>query len=1035
MVQITIKSLSSSCFPDEQSCLRGLLAGFQWDHETADHIYDYAYRMVLNMRSNPQSFGILESFLQRFPLTGDEGLSLMHIAEALLRIPDANTANQLITDKMNAAQWRVKPNTASSDNLLRAAGLGLLVGNKAINSPLSHAALPVIRNSIRHVVQKIGKQFVLGEDIDAAFVHALPYEKEGQRMSYDMLGEAARTQADADHYFQSYKNALNAVKARQRSKADSPYSTAGISVKLSALHPRYEFSQRDICVPEITKRMIELCRIAASANIAITIDAEETERLSLQLEIFERLLQVGEFEFWDGLGLAVQAYQKRAASVIDWLKQATETHKRNIHVRLVKGAYWDREIKHAQVHGLLDYPVFTRKCHTDLNYLICAQKMLQQCPQIYPMFATHNAHTIAAVKSFARTANRDFEFQRLHGMGEALYAVLPKDDNDQICVYAPVGPHKDLLPYLVRRMLENGANSSFINKLLDDTYPLDKLLHDPVLKAAENNHTSHPQITFPLDLFINEKPRERLNSRGLDLDDEETVAFLYRWISPFLKDTHQYSAFSLINGRSYKGSNVHDALCPANTQKHLGRTWYASEKTAEKAIRKANKAFPDWMKKSTQSRAEIVQKYADLLEDYAQEFFALLVREAGKTLPDAQAEIREAIDFCRYYANQIMSEAPSCGFTLPGPTGEHNHYTRHGRGAFICISPWNFPLAIFTGQIAAALVTGNTVIAKPAEQTSAIATFAVKLWHRAGIPSDVLNLVIGDGFIGAHLVNHPDIAGVTFTGSSEAAHQINQSLALKHGPIVPFIAETGGLNAMVVDSSALLEQVIDDVVLSAFGSAGQRCSATRLVFVQDDVADTFNRMLQGAMRELRVGDPSNISTDIGPIIDSEARANLVTHCGNLEGFGKLIAQTPIDSAIEDMGHFFAPRAYEIPSLSGIDKEVFGPVLHVLRYSYHDLDDLLLELRSKGYGLTLGIHSRIDSFIQRVQSQSVAGNIYVNRSMTGAIVGSQPFGGQGLSGTGPKAGGPDYLRRFMTERVTCTDLTATGGNASLVSLED
>lgn len=1032
---MTIKSLSPSDFPDEQTCMKNILEVLSWDPETAEYVYDYAEKLVMTMRANPDSFGILEHFLQRFPLTSEEGLALMNIAEALLRIPDAETANDLITDKMSSAHWTAQSNIKKSDNILRAAGLGLLVGNKAINSPLSHVALPVIRNSIRHVVRKIGQQFVLGEDIEEAFIHALPYEKSGQRMSYDMLGEAARTQADADHYFQAYKNALNAVKMRQRKKPDTVRDCASISVKLSALHPRYEFAQRDLCIPEITKRMIELCRIAASANIALTIDAEESERLTLSLEVFERLLQAHDLDRWDGLGLAVQAYQKRALTVIDWIENNAARYKRNVHVRLVKGAYWDREIKHAQTLGLTDYPVFTRKAHTDINYLACAQRMLQHCKHIFPMFATHNAHTMAAIISFAHTGGRDFEFQRLHGMGGAIYQALPDDFDVTVSVYAPVGPHKDLLPYLVRRMLENGANSSFVNRLLDDNYPLEKLLEDPVAKAVGQGLTPHPHIPSPLDLFENEPPRERLNSRGLDLNDEEIVSFINRWIEPFLKDTHTFEAHSLVNGRSYKSGDTHAVYNPAIHKSKNGTVWYARDKTAEKAVHKSHKAFPSWSAKSTQSRAEILLNYADLLEDYAHEFFALLIREAGKTLADAQSEIREAIDFCRYYANQITAISPAAALKLPGPTGERNIYTRGGRGVFVCISPWNFPLAIFTGQIAAALAAGNTVVAKPAEQTSLIAHFAVKLWHRAGVPSDALNLVIGDGFTGAKLVQHPFVAGVAFTGSGSAAHDINKALAMKTGPIATFIAETGGQNAMVVDSSALLEQVVDDVITSAFGSAGQRCSALRVLFVQDDIADIFVRMLQGAMKEIRIGDPREISSDIGPIIDAEARSMLQRHCANLEGFGKLIAQTPLDPSLEERGYFFAPRAYEIPNLSGLGDEVFGPILHIIRYKKHDLDDLLLELDGLGYGLTLGIHSRLDSFAQHVAGKVCAGNVYVNRSMIGAVVGSQPFGGHGLSGTGPKAGGPDYLLRFMRERVISTDTTATGGNASLVTLRD
>ncbi len=1020
------QTLTEYLYKDENLCVGKLLKNLTWDTAQSDRVHGNASALVRGMRAEKLPSGQLEAFLQQYSLSTEEGLALMCLAEALLRIPDKATANALIKDKVEAANW-LNEMGRSKDWVVKAAGVGLLVTSRTLDSAMARVGQPFIREAMIRAMGVLGHQFVLGADIEEALQKSEKYNNKGYRLSYDMLGEGARTASDAQRYYQSYADAIDYVGARPPADTDH---RPGISVKLSALHPRYEYAQKKRCVPEIVERLLALCHKAASHNIALTVDAEEADRLELSLEIIDEVLKDKFLQGWERFGLAVQAYQKRCLPLIDEITSRAKDHGRRFQMRLVKGAYWDSEIKHAQVIGAPGFPVFTRKSNTDLSYLACAHKMIEAGDYIYPMFGTHNAHSAAAVIEMAREAKAEFEFQRLYGMGEALYNVLMRDSDIRASIYAPVGPHADLLAYLVRRLLENGANTSFVNKAFDPEEPIADLIADPVAKVSARETHTHPNIRMPYELFDKEKPGGRRNSAGVDLADAASVEPLLDKISKF--DGH-YQVMPIIGGRPLKEGAAEDISNPADTSDAVGQYWPATQGHIEKAFESAGKAFSEWSNTQAETRAAPLEKFADLLEDNTPELMAILSREAGKTIPDALAEIREAVDFARYYANRGRGDfAPQ---ELWGPTGERNILQLHGRGIFVCISPWNFPLAIFTGQVTAALMAGNCVIAKPASQTPLIAMKAVELMHEAGIPPDVLNFLPASGRLGAEMVAHRDTAGVAFTGSTEVAWDINRTLAGKDGPIVPLIAETGGMNAMIVDSSALPEQVIDDVVLSAFGSAGQRCSALRILCIQDDVADKMIRMLQGAMAELNIGNPSLLASDIGPVIDDGAYYELVKHREGLQGFAKLLFEAPLEVGLKNRGHFFAPCAFELPDLKGLEREVFGPILHVVRYKIAELDGLIEELNNKGYGLTLGVHSRIDGFQRRIVQRVRAGNAYINRSMIGAVVGSQPFGGKGLSGTGPKAGGPNYLPRFAAEKVISIDTTAAGGNASLVSLDE
>jgi RHH-type transcriptional regulator, proline utilization regulon repressor / proline dehydrogenase / delta 1-pyrroline-5-carboxylate dehydrogenase len=1021
--------LSAYLYADENEVVEELIKSLPWDKERARAVQNKAEGLVTKIRSRKGKGGQLEAFLQQYSLDTEEGLALMTLAEALLRIPDKDTANALIRDKIEAANW-FADGGGSSDWKVKAAGIGLSLTRKTLDSVLSKVGEPVIREAMIKAMGMMGQEFVLGRDMDEALKRSKDFIKNGYRMSYDVLGEGARTQEDADRYYASYTEAIKRIGEH---KTKEGQKRPGMSVKLSALHPRYEYAQKELCVPVLTEKLAELAKISAALDITLTVDAEEVDRLEMSLQIIEGVLREKSLGDWEGFGLAVQAYQKRARPLVEYMAAMAQNHKRRLQMRLVKGAYWDSEIKWAQMAGMPDYPLFTRKANTDLSYLACAATMFKNKDNIFPMFGTHNAHTVTAIMEMGQEHNTGYEFQKLYGMGDSMYDALLEGRKDtNITIYAPVGPHEDLLPYLVRRLLENGANSSFLNKLLDKEAPAASLVIDPVETVKGFASIRHPQIPLPADIYAGEEPRGRRNSKGIDLTDEAAVVPLLKKLRSF---KNPYEAGPLVDGKVHKDSVPQEIKNPADESDNMGMVWPANKALVDKAFDVAQAAFDKWVEADANERAGCLERFADLMEENIEELMAICIREAGKTIPDAIGEIREAVDFCRYYANRGRADFAAEGIKLPGPTGESNAISLHGRGVFVCISPWNFPLAIFTGQVVAALMAGNTVIAKPAEQTPIIAMRAVQLMHKAGFPAGAINLLPGAGDVGAMLTAHEKVAGMAFTGSTEVAWEINKTLAAKKGPIVPLIAETGGQNAMIVDSSALLEQVIDDVLLSAFGSAGQRCSALRILCLQDNIADKAIKMLKGAMTELHVGDPSLLSSDIGPVIDEEARSILVRHRKNLEGFGKLVFEVPFQTALSARGHFFAPCAFELDGLKGLTREVFGPVLHIVRYKPDEVDELIDDLNAMGYGLTFGVHSRIESFQKRVAARIKAGNVYINRSMIGAVVGVQPFGGRGLSGTGPKAGGPHYLARFATEKVISIDTTAAGGNASLVSIEE
>jgi RHH-type proline utilization regulon transcriptional repressor/proline dehydrogenase/delta 1-pyrroline-5-carboxylate dehydrogenase len=952
----------------------------------------------------------------------------MVLAEALLRVPDARTADHFIEDKLGEGDF-IHHETKSSAFLVNASAWALGVSARVIQpgeTPqgtigrlAKRLGAPAVRAATRQAMRLMGSHFVLGETIEAALARAQPRAGAGNRYSFDMLGEGARTAADAARYFNSYQSAIAAI---GRTVDDRPLpDRPGISVKLSALHPRFEATSQARVMAELVPKLIELARQAKDFDLNFTVDAEEADRLELSLDVIAAAFADPSLDGWDGFGLAIQAYQKRAGDVIDYIDALSHAHRRRMMVRLVKGAYWDTEIKRAQERGLDGYPVFTRKAMTDLNYVACAQKLMALRPRIFPQFATHNALTVATVLELAG-GDSGYEFQRLHGMGEALYEQLA-EDRPRLAyrTYAPVGSHRDLLAYLVRRLLENGANSSFVALAADDAIPVAALLRRPADIIGSADKAMHPNIPLPRDLFS----PQRKNSRGIEFGDRRALAKLLADVS---SGTKPVAATSLIEGVTASGT-ARQVLGPIDIASRIGSIIEASPGEVNTAIAAARAGSWRWSMTPAETRAAALEKAADRLESHATHFIALLQSEGGKTLDDALSEVREATDFCRYYAAQgrrLFGE----GEAMPGPTGESNALFLRGRGVFVAISPWNFPLAIFLGQVTAALMAGNAVIAKPAEQTPLIAFEAIKLLHEAGIPSSALYLLPGDGGIGAALVAHPEIAGVVFTGSTEVAQSINRTLAAKNGPIVPLIAETGGINAMIADATALPEQVADDVVTSAFRSAGQRCSALRLLFVQDDVADRMIEMIAGAARELKIGDPRDVATHIGPVIDREAKARLDAHIARMTKEARVHF-----AGIAPAGNFVAPHIFELADASKLTEEVFGPVLHVVRYSADRLDRVLRSIEDTGYGLTLGIHSRIDDMVEAVIDRLQVGNVYVNRNMIGAVVGVQPFGGHGLSGTGPKAGGPHYLARFATEQTVTINTAAAGGNAALLSGEE
>jgi RHH-type proline utilization regulon transcriptional repressor/proline dehydrogenase/delta 1-pyrroline-5-carboxylate dehydrogenase len=1012
--------------PDDAAIAARLLEAAKLSAEQNARIDRTATRLIDAIRSSDDRLGGVEDMLREFALSTREGLALMVLAEALLRVPDVRTADRFIEDKLGEGDF-VHHETKSSAFLVNASAWALGMSARVIQpgeTPqgtigrlVKRLGAPAVRAATRQAMRLMGSHFVLGETIEAALARAR--SPAAPRYSYDMLGEGARTADDAERYFDSYASAIKAI---GRATDDRPLpDRPGISVKLSALHPRFEALSRERVIAELVPRLIDLARRAMAYDLNFTVDAEEADRLELSLEVIAAAFSDASLAGWDGFGLAIQAYQKRAGAVIDYTDELASALNRRMMVRLVKGAYWDTEIKRAQERGLAGYPVFSRKAMTDLNYIASAQKLLGLRPRLFPQFATHNALTVATLVELA-DGGGGFEFQRLHGMGEALYAQLSEDAPSLACrTYAPVGSHRDLLAYLVRRLLENGANSSFVALAADDAVPVATLLRRPADIIGPAANAGNPNIPTPGDLY---QPQRR-NSRGIEFGDRAALGGL---LAAVAAETAPVAAASVINGRARAGV-ARPVYSPIDQTTEIGSVIDPTTADANAAMAAAREGFFGWSRTSGETRAKILEQAADLLERRAARFIALLQREGGKTLDDALSEVREATDFCRYYAAQGR-DLFGADKTMPGPTGESNLLRLRGRGVFAAISPWNFPLAIFTGQVAAALMAGNAVVAKPAEQTPLIATEAVRLLHEAGVPASTLQLLPGDGNIGAALTAHPDVAGIVFTGSTEVARSINRALAAKDGPIVPLIAETGGINAMIVDATALPEQVADDVVTSAFRSAGQRCSALRLLFVQDDVAERMIEMIAGAARELKVGDPCDPSVQIGPVIDTDAKQRLEAHIARMKNEARLhfAGQAPA-------GNYVAPHIFELSNAGQLTEEVFGPVLHVVRYGADRLDSVLRSIESSGYGLTLGIHSRIDDTIEAVVDRLSVGNIYVNRNMIGAVVGVQPFGGQGLSGTGPKAGGPHYLARFATERTVTVNTAAAGGNAALMSGEE
>jgi RHH-type proline utilization regulon transcriptional repressor/proline dehydrogenase/delta 1-pyrroline-5-carboxylate dehydrogenase len=978
----------------------------------------------------------IDAFLQQYGLDTEEGIALMCLAEALLRVPDAATADALIKDKIGQIDWGEHLGESSS-TFVNAATFSLMLTGEVLDPPdarqkglgsafkraMNRLGEPVIRTATGQAMKILGGQFVFGRTIDEALKRAAPERARGITHSFDMLGEAAMTFADAEKYRRAYEGALDRL-AREAGAgvAGSP----GISVKLSALHPKYTVFHADEAKAAMVPMVRALALRARDADIHFTIDAEEAERLELSMDIIEELVADDDLfrrpdgSRWEGFGLAIQAYQKRGVAVCDWAGKVARRHGRKLFVRLVKGAYWDSEVKLSQVGGYSDYPVFTRKVATDVSYLACGARLFEHSDVIRPAFATHNAYTIGAIKELS--AGRPFEFQRLHGMGEEVYDALHALEGNQrtpVRIYAPVGGHKELLAYLVRRLLENGANTSFVNRMGDADIPAGELVGDPVAELAALSPRRNPAIPLPKDIF-----GKRQNSAGIDLSDPMVREPLLGRLK-MLEGVHWHAE------PTFPGTEAGPAVAitsPHDPAQIVGTRRDATAAEVSDAFARAAAIQPGWDALGGEARALLLEEAADLFEAHTAEFLSLCQREAGKTLLDSVLELREAVDFLRYYAAEARRQfgAP---MILPGPTGEENTLSLHGRGVFATVSPWNFPLAIFIGMASAALAAGNAVIAKPAEQTPLIAALAVKLCHEAGIPPEALQLLPGAGNVGQLITADPRLAGVAFTGSTDTARAINRALANRDGSIATLIAETGGQNAMIVDSSALPEQVVRDVLASAFQSAGQRCSALRVLYLQEDIADGVLAMIRGGFAALSVGDPADLATDVGPVIDAEAKALLEAHIADCTVKGlkvERLASTPAT------GHFVAPTIIEIPGIAALQRENFGPVLHVVRFKAGELGEVVDAINATGFGLTLGLHSRIAETRRFVQAHAKVGNFYVNRNQIGAVVESQPFGGEGLSGTGPKAGGPHYLARFATERVTCTDTTAAGGNASLLA---
>jgi RHH-type proline utilization regulon transcriptional repressor/proline dehydrogenase/delta 1-pyrroline-5-carboxylate dehydrogenase len=999
----------------EPEVLAPLLKDAALDSEERRRVENRALGMLAELR-HAQASGWVNQFLQEYRLNTSEGIALLSLAEAFLRVPDPETADQLIADKLGNADWKAHAGKSHS-TLVNSATWGLVIGRALVSDSeqastlkrlMARAGEPFVRQAVGAAMRMMGEIFVMGRTIDEAIGRMKKRENRGFTASFDMLGEAARTFPDAARYYRAYEDAIHAV-------GNVPEAGHSISVKLSALHPRYEVAQYDRCVSSLTEQVEALATLAKRYGIAFTVDAEESERLEMSLDIIGKVAGLPALKGWDGLGMAVQSYGKRCRPTLAWADALGAVTGRRISVRLVKGAYWDSEIKHTQEQGLGDYPLFTRKAATDVSYLACARDMLR-AKNIYPAFATHNALTVATILEWAGDS-RDFEFQRLHGMGEGLYETLVREQGYHTRIYAPVGGHRDLLAYLVRRLLENGANSSFVHQLADERMTDSDILADPVAKIAAVGGSRHPAIPLPQDLFA----PERRNSEGLDLNDR----------SELRRVTAAVSAGSFSSGEQQAAEKPDPGIGRGTGSSDVTRPDPAAAPEGEQArqfVGRAIAGFSSWSMRSVEERSACLDRLADLLERERDALMAIAVQEARKTIPDALGEVREAVDFCRYYAAQARNVLQPV--ELPGPTGERNVLRMEGRGAWVCIAPWNFPLAIFLGQVTAALAAGNTVVAKPAPQTPQIAAYAVGLAHSAGIPEDALVLVVGGPAMGQALMEDTRIAGVAFTGSTATAKRIARTLlADDERPIIPLIAETGGINAMIADSTALPEQVVADVVTSSFRSAGQRCSALRVLLLQEEIADRTLEMLSGAMDTLVVGDPADPKTDVGPVIDRGAYDRLMAHRNAKQNSWLKTIPVP------EQGLFVPPTMIGVREIEDVRCEHFGPLLHVATWKAGKLPETVARVNATGFGLTMGLHSRIARAAEAVEDVAKVGNLYVNRSMIGAIVGSQPFGGEGLSGTGPKAGGPHYLPRFCAERVTSTDTTSSGGNATLLSLED
>jgi RHH-type proline utilization regulon transcriptional repressor/proline dehydrogenase/delta 1-pyrroline-5-carboxylate dehydrogenase len=1032
-------ALRQSKHADENKMAADLLADFTLKQAARDEIVRTAHAIVTQSRKMSAERGTLDAFMQEFGLSNQEGVALMCLAEALLRIPNAETQDALIAEKIASGNWA--DHRGSSHDLFVNAGVwalmltgGVIKLDKNITrdaagwtkSAVARMSGPVIRKAVMQAMRIMGHQFVFGRTIKEALKQRSKRDADSRLFSFDMLGEGARTAADAERYQRLYRQVIQDVGHAIKDEGDDIANRSSVSIKLSALHPRYEAVKKHRVMTELLPRVKELALLAKEYKMQLTIDAEEADRLDISLDLFESLVRDPDLAGWQGLGLVVQAYQKRGPALIEWLIALAEETGRHFPTRLVKGAYWDSEIKHTQEMGLADYPVWTRKVTTDLCYLDCARRMLAAPHAFYPQFATHNAHSLAAVANMG--SGNVMEFQRLHGMGGLLYKSAAKviDDMPNVRVYAPVGAHEDLLPYLVRRLLENGANSSFVNRFMDADVPVEDVVSDPIGAVAATADKRHTGIPIPLDLY-----GDRQNSRGLDLTDPLETQVLLEALKK--QSAVTYDAPSIVCGKEVGGEEIL-VKSPADRNIVVGTTRHAEDVDIDRALDAAVKAQKGWDAAGGEVRAEILERLAELIEAHRVPLLDLLAREAGRVIADGVSEIREAADFCRYYAMQARRNFAEPQ-ELKSPTGESNKLSLHGRGVFFCISPWNFPLAIFTGQVTAALAAGNAVIAKPADPTPLVGAYAIRLMHEAGIPTDVLHLLYGRGSkMGAKVVSDERIIGVALTGSTGTAQTINQALAAKKGPINTLIAETGGQNVMIVDSSALPEQVTDDVLTSAFSSAGQRCSALRVLYLQDTIADKVISMLQGALAERQIGDPLDLATDIGPVINPGSRNGLEKHIDRMHKEAKLIARGKMPDSLED-GSYLAPHIFEVPALSTLKDEEFGPILHVIRYKHGEIEKVMADIGDTGFGLTFGIHSRIEGYWLDLFSKNAVGNTYVNRNMIGAVVGVQPFGGMGLSGTGPKAGGPHYMLRFANEKILTINTAAIGGNTELFRLNE